>query len=152
MAYEWVFAAIPAIYSGVKANYTINMFHTNEEPRCLQRGSSTTPASMHVLPHPWSLCITLQGIRQYNHSNLNNYDRKLFLCRRLFYVFWDGIGVTVFLIAGLDERFRWSPGSSTVIHLFNLAFFVLGNVIIGWSMASNKFFSMYGIRGMPESS
>ena len=38
---EWVFAAIPAIYCGVKANYTINMFHTNEEPRCLQRGSST---------------------------------------------------------------------------------------------------------------
>ncbi len=47
---------------------------------------------MHVLPHPWSLCITLHGIRQYNHSGLNDFDRKLFLCRRLFYVFRDGIG------------------------------------------------------------
>ena len=28
---ERVFSAIPAIYCGVKANYTINMFHTNEE-------------------------------------------------------------------------------------------------------------------------
>ena len=38
--FERVFAAIPAIYSGVKANYTINIFRTDEEPRCLQRGSS----------------------------------------------------------------------------------------------------------------
>ena len=28
---ERVFAAIPAIYSGVKANYTINIFRTDEE-------------------------------------------------------------------------------------------------------------------------
>ena len=31
MTYERMFAAIPAIYSGVKANYTINIFHTDEE-------------------------------------------------------------------------------------------------------------------------
>ncbi len=28
---ERVFVAIPAIYSGVKANYTINIFRTDEE-------------------------------------------------------------------------------------------------------------------------
>ncbi len=58
-------------------------------------------------------------------------------------------GFATFLIAGLDERFHWSPASSVNIHLINLTFFILGNALIGWSMASNKFFSM-GVRIQDE--
>ena len=47
---ERVLAAIPAIYSSGhtaklgRANYTINIFLTDEEPHCLQFGSSITCA------------------------------------------------------------------------------------------------------------
>ena len=36
--YERLFAAIPAIYSGVKSNYTINIFHTDEESTLFTAG------------------------------------------------------------------------------------------------------------------
>lgn len=70
---------------------------------------------------------------------------------------WDkvlmGIGIpfgfTTFLIAGMDKRFQWTPAVSVNMHIVCLALFVLGNVIIGWSMASNRFFSM-GVRIQDE--
>jgi protein-S-isoprenylcysteine O-methyltransferase Ste14 len=45
------------------------------------------------------------------------------------------------LVAGLDERFGWSPQSALAVHLVGLALFVLGQALFSWAMASNKYFS-----------
>lgn len=45
------------------------------------------------------------------------------------------------IVAGLDERFGWSPQLVPVIHLIGLTFFVLGQGLFSWAMASNKYFS-----------
>ena len=76
--------------------------------------------------------------RGQSHTGVKNWDRILM-----------GIGIpfgfTVFLIAGLDVRYHWSPAWGIYLHLTGLMLFILGNALIGWSMASNKFFSM-GVR------
>jgi protein-S-isoprenylcysteine O-methyltransferase Ste14 len=45
------------------------------------------------------------------------------------------------LVAGLDERFGWSPDLALAIHLAGLALFALGQGLFSWAMASNKYFS-----------
>lgn len=45
------------------------------------------------------------------------------------------------IIAGLDIRFNWTGEINLYIHLAGLFFYILGNFIVTWSMASNKFFS-----------
>ena len=45
------------------------------------------------------------------------------------------------IVTGLDERFGWSPQLVPVIHLIGLTFFVLGQGLFSWAMASNKYFS-----------
>lgn len=45
------------------------------------------------------------------------------------------------IVAGLDERFAWSPPLAPVIHLTGLAFFAAGQGLFSWAMASNKYFS-----------
>ena len=45
------------------------------------------------------------------------------------------------IVAGLDERFGWSPQLALTVHLIGLAFMVLGQGLFTWSMVSNKFFS-----------
>lgn len=62
---------------------------------------------------------------------------------------WDRILTTLTLfptlggliVAGLDERFGWSPPLAVAIHLVALAFLALGQGLFTWAMASNKFFS-----------
>jgi protein-S-isoprenylcysteine O-methyltransferase Ste14 len=62
---------------------------------------------------------------------------------------WDRVlttlaGVTTLgvpIVAGLDERFGWSPQLVPAIHLIGLAFFALGQGLFSWAMASNKYFS-----------
>jgi protein-S-isoprenylcysteine O-methyltransferase Ste14 len=49
------------------------------------------------------------------------------------------LGVPV--VAGLDERFGWSPEFIPAVHLVGLAVFVLGQGLFTWAMASNKYFS-----------
>lgn len=49
------------------------------------------------------------------------------------------------VIAGLDERFGWSPDLGLVIHLVGLALLILGQGLFTWSMVSNPFFST-GVR------
>ncbi|MDO9129450.1 MAG: isoprenylcysteine carboxylmethyltransferase family protein, partial [Anaerolineales bacterium] len=62
---------------------------------------------------------------------------------------WDRV-LTIFaglptlgapIVAGLDERFGWSPQLIPAIHLVGLTFFVLGQGLFSWAMASNKYFS-----------
>jgi protein-S-isoprenylcysteine O-methyltransferase Ste14 len=49
--------------------------------------------------------------------------------------------LSVPVVAGLDERFDWSPQVSTPVHVIGLIGFVLGQLLFTWSMASNPFFS-----------
>jgi protein-S-isoprenylcysteine O-methyltransferase Ste14 len=45
------------------------------------------------------------------------------------------------IVAGLDERFRWSPQLAPLIHLTGLSLFALGQGLFSWAMASNPYFS-----------
>jgi protein-S-isoprenylcysteine O-methyltransferase Ste14 len=45
------------------------------------------------------------------------------------------------IVAGLDERFEWSPQLALTLHLIGLAFIALGQGLFTWGMVSNKFFS-----------
>jgi len=45
------------------------------------------------------------------------------------------------MVAGLDERFGWSPQLVPAIHLVGLTCFVLGQALFSWAMVSNKYFS-----------
>jgi protein-S-isoprenylcysteine O-methyltransferase Ste14 len=45
------------------------------------------------------------------------------------------------IVAGLDERWGWSPQLALVIHLLGLVFIALGQGLFTWAMVSNKFFS-----------
>jgi protein-S-isoprenylcysteine O-methyltransferase Ste14 len=62
---------------------------------------------------------------------------------------WDRVLTTLIIlptlgmpiIAGLDERFGWSPQLALAVHLVGLAFIALGQGLFTWAMVSNKFFS-----------
>jgi protein-S-isoprenylcysteine O-methyltransferase Ste14 len=45
------------------------------------------------------------------------------------------------IVAGLDERFGWSPQLDWAIQVIALVFFALAQGLFSWAMASNKFFS-----------
>ena len=45
------------------------------------------------------------------------------------------------IIAGLDERFGWSPPLAVVIQVVALIIFALAQLLFTWGMVSNKFFS-----------
>ena len=45
------------------------------------------------------------------------------------------------IVAGLDERFGWSPQLDWAIQVVALVFFALAQGLFSWAMASNKFFS-----------
>jgi protein-S-isoprenylcysteine O-methyltransferase Ste14 len=45
------------------------------------------------------------------------------------------------IVAGLDERYGWSPQLDWAIQVVALVFFALAQGLFSWAMASNKFFS-----------
>lgn len=45
------------------------------------------------------------------------------------------------IVAGLDNRFGWSPHLALAIQFFALALVVLGYGLLSWAMLSNRFFS-----------
>jgi len=62
---------------------------------------------------------------------------------------WDKV-VSVFtaiaalgvpIVAGLDERWGWSPQLGLAVHIVGLIFIVLGQGLFTWAMTANKFFS-----------
>ena len=54
-------------------------------------------------------------------------------------IFISGAGI--FLVAGLDERFGWSPGLAVAIHVAALVVTILAQALFIWAMASNQFFA-----------
>ncbi len=67
-------------------------------------------------------------------ENVKPWDRKLASLSGLF-------TLAAMPVAGLDERWGWSPQVATWVHLVGLACVVLGNLLFTWAMASNPFFS-----------
>lgn len=53
------------------------------------------------------------------------------------------VWVGTLIMAGLDERFRWSPQLALPIQFVALVFVLLGYGLVSWAMASNKFFSTF---------
>jgi protein-S-isoprenylcysteine O-methyltransferase Ste14 len=51
------------------------------------------------------------------------------------------VGLAVFLVAGLDERFGWTPPYSAAIRIGALIVIMLAQLLFVWAMVSNKFFS-----------
>ena len=51
------------------------------------------------------------------------------------------VGLVVFLVAGLDKRFGWTPPYSVAIHMVALVIMMLAQLLFTWAMASNRFFS-----------
>jgi protein-S-isoprenylcysteine O-methyltransferase Ste14 len=54
-------------------------------------------------------------------------------------IFLSGAGL--FLVAGLDERFGWSPGLALAIHAAALVVTILAQAVFTWAMASYRFFA-----------
>ena len=67
-------------------------------------------------------------------DNVKRWDRVLATLTGL-----PTLGVPI--VSGLDDRFGWSPQLGPAIHLIGLTFFVLGQGLFSWAMASNQYFS-----------
>lgn len=67
-------------------------------------------------------------------ENVEKWDR---LISGLIMIPW----LALYIVAGLDIRFGWSPEFALWIHLAGLVFFILGNAFVSWAMLSNTYFS-----------
>jgi protein-S-isoprenylcysteine O-methyltransferase Ste14 len=47
----------------------------------------------------------------------------------------------ILIVAGLDMRFRWSPGLPIIIQLAALFVLLLGDILSKWAAVSNRFYS-----------
>jgi protein-S-isoprenylcysteine O-methyltransferase Ste14 len=73
--------------------------------------------------------------RSMEAENVKNWDRAILL-------FGAILGpLVLFMVAGLDVRFSWSPHIPILIQSLALIGVVLGYVLGGWAMVVNKFFS-----------
>jgi len=83
-----------------------------------------------ILPTAPELAVERSRIAE----NTKGWDRVAVML-----IFISGAGI--FLIAGLDERFGWSPQLATAIHLITLVAVILAQAVFIWAMASNRFFA-----------
>ena len=51
------------------------------------------------------------------------------------------VGYPLYIVAGLDHRFSWSPEFSTWLNNLGLLLCVLGYCFAGWALIENRFFS-----------
>ena len=51
-------------------------------------------------------------------------------------------GPVMLIVAGLDERFGWSPAFALAIQAAALLYMILGLGLFAWAMAANRFFSV----------
>lgn len=70
-----------------------------------------------------------------DREDVKGWDRLI-----LFFLLLIG-PLAVMIVAGLDERFGWSPQISVALRLVALAIMVLGYVVATWAMAVNRYFS-----------
>ena len=48
---------------------------------------------------------------------------------------------TIYILAGLDIRFGWSPEFALWVHIAALITFLSGNALVSWAMIANNYFS-----------
>ncbi|MGC1122576.1 MAG: isoprenylcysteine carboxylmethyltransferase family protein [Candidatus Methanofastidiosia archaeon] len=73
--------------------------------------------------------------RSLEAEDVRNWDKAVLLFAAL-------LGpLVMFIVAGLDFRFSWSPHIPGLIQSLALIFVILGYVIGGWAMIANRFFS-----------
>lgn len=70
-------------------------------------------------------------------ENVQGWDRILMPLTALYLPFLSWI------VAGLDERFGWTPNNAISIKLIALAVLITGNVLGTWAMLENRFFSSH---------
>ncbi len=68
------------------------------------------------------------------HENVKPWDRRLTGWIMLF-------GVAILLVAGLDERFGWSPAFGWPVKILALALYLGGYVLSSYALIENRFFS-----------
>jgi protein-S-isoprenylcysteine O-methyltransferase Ste14 len=51
------------------------------------------------------------------------------------------ISFPLYIVAGLDHRFGWSPVFPTWLNILGFILIVLGYTFVAWAMAENRFFS-----------
>ena len=47
----------------------------------------------------------------------------------------------LYIIAGLDIRFGWTPAYASWVHITSLIIFISGNALVSWAMIANSYFS-----------
>lgn len=47
----------------------------------------------------------------------------------------------IYVVAGFDYRYSWTPYFKPIIHIISLIVLLLASILFTWSMVSNKFFS-----------
>jgi protein-S-isoprenylcysteine O-methyltransferase Ste14 len=68
------------------------------------------------------------------HENIKPWDKRLAV--------WLGLGgVLVLLVAGLDERFGWSPAFSAPVTILSLLMILAGYALGSYALIENRFFS-----------
>jgi protein-S-isoprenylcysteine O-methyltransferase Ste14 len=67
-------------------------------------------------------------------TNVKSWDK-------VFSVFYTLCSLGLLVVAGLDNRWGWSPQLNLTTQLVGLALYVLGFALVSWAMASNRFFS-----------
>jgi protein-S-isoprenylcysteine O-methyltransferase Ste14 len=70
-----------------------------------------------------------------DREDVRGWDRLI-----LFFLLLIG-PLTMMIVAGLDERFGWSPQISVALRLVALAIMVLGYTVGTWAMAVNRYYS-----------
>ena len=59
------------------------------------------------------------------------------------------LGLPLFVVAGLDHRFAWSPHFPTWLNILGLVLAAAGYAFAGWALVENRFFSAV-VRIQPE--
>jgi protein-S-isoprenylcysteine O-methyltransferase Ste14 len=73
--------------------------------------------------------------RSFEANDVKGWDRAILLIGAILGPF------VIFIVAGLDVRFSWSPHIPLVIQSLALIGVILGYILGGWAMVVNKFFS-----------
>jgi protein-S-isoprenylcysteine O-methyltransferase Ste14 len=82
-----------------------------------------------------TLSRELKEERASDHENVKEWDRWIAACMVVI------CPTMVYLLAGLDKRFDWSPNIGWGVKGVCIAVVVIGYLISDWAMASNPFFS-----------
>jgi protein-S-isoprenylcysteine O-methyltransferase Ste14 len=79
--------------------------------------------------------LARERVKSLKAKGVKSWDRILSLCVGLFG------GLSIFLTAGLDKRFGWSPPVANWITLAAMAAALAGFALSSWALIENKYFS-----------